>query len=406
MSLSLLFLPKLLPRADIIGGPILIFHRIKNLHAMGHKITLIAPVYTEEDRKDRSLEPFCDRIIRVDAVKDKPLEEVEALRKSLNRPRFFFSGDGGFCQGIEDAFKLTLQRNTFNAIIAEYSMMGQYIEANRAAIPGDTTTIISVHEFYTKAFELRAQRGEDISQTTIKDMFNYELKMYNSADKVLLLTREDAESIVDYAPILSNKIRVVPHGVDTEFFTLPKNRPWDRDTKNILYLGNFQHYPNVDAVNIFLNNAWDRVLKEFPDACFHAVGFNPPNELLKLRSENIVVREGGASENVRQLYWNSDIFVAPIELGGGFRGKLLEAMACGLPIVATQRATFGIGPVNERDMFITNDYRVFSDYVIILLKDKKLRRKIGNNAFDLAKKFDHRNAAKKLEQVLTEDSCF
>jgi len=53
----------------------------------------------------------------------------------------------------------------------------------------------------------------------------------------------------------------------------------------------------------------------------------------------VVVQEGGDNESVR---WNSDVFVAPIELCTGFRGKLLEAMACGLPVVATRLATFGI----------------------------------------------------------------
>ena len=60
--MRILFLPKLLPRASIVGGPILIYHRIKNLHAKGHRITLIAPAYTEEDIKDRSLEPFCEEV--------------------------------------------------------------------------------------------------------------------------------------------------------------------------------------------------------------------------------------------------------------------------------------------------------------------------------------------------------
>jgi len=369
---------------------------------MGHKITLIAPVYTDEDRKDKSLEPFCDRIIRIDTVKDRPPDEVEALYKRLNRPRFFLAGDGGFHQGIEEVFKLSLKGKHFDAILAEYSMMGQYLEANHAFIPVDTTTIISVHECYTKAFELRAQQGEEISQNIIKEMLNYEFKMYGTADKVLTLTKEDAEVLVDYAPSLRNKIRVVPHGVDTEFFTLPKENSWDRNTKNILYLGNFQHYPNVDAVKNFLSHSWNRILKEFPDARFYAIGFNPPKELLDLRSENIIVQGGGDNENVRRLYWSSDVFVAPIELGTGFRGKLLEAMACGLPIVATQRATFGISPKNERDMFVTDDYSVFSDYVIKLLKDKRLRKQIGNNALALARKFDHRIAAQKLEQVLKE----
>ena len=400
--MNLLFLPKLLPRADIIGGPILIYHRIKNLSSMGHRITLIAPAYTEADRKDKSLEPFCDEIIRIDSVRERTREEVEALYKKLKRPRTFLTGDGAYDKAIEEALSRTLKERHFDSIIAEYSMMGQYIEANRSLIPADTVAIISVHECYTKAFELRAKKGEDISEDTIKELFNYEFKMYDTADKILTLTREDADILINYAPNLKTKIRVVPHGVDTAFYTPPKKKSWERNTKNILYLGNFQHYPNVDAVNNFIRYCWDRILQEVPDATFYAIGFNPPQELLDLRTDNVIVQEGGDNDSVRRFYRNSDVFVAPIELGTGFRGKLLEAKACGLPVVATRLATFGMNPVNGQDMFVADDYDVFSERVIMLLKDAGLRKKIGMNALTRAKKFDHKHAAEKLERVLKE----
>ena len=401
-NMNLLFLPKLLPRADIIGGPILIYHRIKNLSSMGHRITLIAPAYTEADRKDKSLEHFCEEVIRIDSVRERTREEVEALYKKLKRPRTFLTGDGGYDKAIEEALSRTLKERHFDSIIAEYSMMGQYIEANRSLIPADTEAIISVHECYTKAFELRAKKGEDISEDTIKELFNYEFKMYDTADKILTLTREDADILINYAPNLKTKIRVVPHGVDTAFYTPPKKKSWERNTKNILYLGNFQHYPNVDAVNNFIRYCWDRILQEVPDATFYAIGFNPPQELLDLRTDNVIVQEGGDNDSVRRFYRNSDVFVAPIELGTGFRGKLLEAKACGLPVVATRLATFGMNPVNGQDMFVADDYDVFSERVIMLLKDAGLRKKIGMNALARAKKFDHKHAAEELEQVLKE----
>ena len=401
-NMNLLFLPKLLPRADIIGGPILIYHRIKNLSSMGHRITLIAPAYTEADRKDKSLEHFCEEVIRIDSVRERTREEVEALYKKLKRPRTFLTGDGGYDKAIEEALSRTLKERHFDSIIAEYSMMGQYIEANRSLIPADTEAIISVHECYTKAFELRAKKGEDISEDTIKELFNYEFKMYDTADKILTLTGEDADILINYTPNLKTKIRIVPHGVDTAFYTPPKKQFQERSTKKILYLGNFQHYPNVDAVKNFINHCWDRIQREVPDARFYAIGFNPPQELIDLRCENVTIQEGGDNESVRRFYGNSDVFVAPIELGTGFRGKLLEAKACGLPIVATRLATFGMNPVNGKDMFVADDYDVFSERVIMLLKDAGLRKKIGMNALARAKKFDHKHAAEELEQVLKE----
>jgi len=401
-KLRILFLPKLLPRASIVGGPILIYHRIKNLHAKGHKITLIAPAYTEEDIKDRSLEPFCEEVIKIESARERTSEEVEALHEKLQRPRSFFTGDGAYDEKIEHAFREILKRKHFDAVIAEYSMMGQYIEANRDAIPAETLKVISVHECYTKALELRKLKGEKISEKTIEEMRNYEFKMYSVADLILTLTPEDAEILVGYEPSLRERIRVVPHGVDTSFYTPPKVKTWERNTKNILFVGNFQHYPNVDAVKNFINHCWTEISQAVPDAKFYAIGFNPPEELLRLRNKRVFVQHGGSNENVRRFYWNSDVFVAPIELGTGFRGKILEAMACALPVVATSLATFGINPTHGKDIFVADDYETFSKYVIMLLKDANLRRKIGENALALARRFDHKCAAEKLERVLKE----
>jgi glycosyltransferase involved in cell wall biosynthesis len=341
-------------------------------------------------------------VIKVDSVGVRSEAEIDALHKLLKRPRNFLTGDGGYNEKLEAAFTAVLKDAHFDAIIAEYSMMGQYIEANRSLIPSDTTAIISVHECYTKAFELRAEKGEAISADTIKELFNYEFKMYAAADRILTLTREDGDILISHAPELKDKIRVVPHGVDTRFYTPPENISWARNTKKILYLGNFQHYPNVDAVNNFINHCWARILQEVPDAKFYAIGCNPPQELLDLRCDNITVQEGGTNENVRQIYRDSDVLVAPIELGTGFRGKLLEAMACGLPVVATRLATFGIHPVNGRGMFIADDYDTFSRYVIMLLNDVELRKRTGMIALTRAMKFDHKQAAEKLERVLKE----
>jgi glycosyltransferase involved in cell wall biosynthesis len=402
--MNLLFLPKLLPRADIIGGPILIYHRIKNLSLMGHKITVIAPAYGREDVEDRSLEPFCDEIIRIESVKGRSQDEVEALHQRLNRPRFFLGGDGGFSPAIEDALKQTVREKHIHAVIAEYSMMGQYIEGSAPFFPEYTIGVISVHECYTKAFRMRAEKGADISDDTIRELSEYEFRMYDAADRLLSLTQEDAEILTDYSARLKDKIRVVPHGVDTDFYRPPEEKSWDPDSRNLLYLGNFQHHPNVDAVRNFMDHCWGKISKQVPDAKFYAMGYKPPPELVELASKhkNVIVQEGGDRENVRRIYWNSDVFVAPIALGTGFRGKLLEAMACGLPVVATSLATFGISPVNEENMFVADDYNLFSDYVVRLLKDVRLRMRISENAVTLARKFDHKHAAEKLDQVLRE----
>lgn len=396
--MNLLFIPKVFPRASVIGGPILIHHRIKNLSKMGYRITILAPASSDEDHNDKSLDAYCEDIILIDSPRGRTSRQVKELEAELKRPPFFLSGDGGYHPQLDETFRSLLAKYPYGAIIAEYSMMGQYLEGARDIIPRGTMTIISVHECYTQAFRQRVSKGEDIGEGTIEKLFDYEFRMYRSVDRVLSLTHEDMEVLLRLAPDLKGKTGVVPHGVDANFYTPPLER--SGDSKNILFLGNFQHHPNVNAVQNFMKHCWGRISKEVPDAKFYAIGFAPPPELLGLRSNRIIVQEGGAHSDVRKVYWRSDVFVAPIELGGGFRGKMLEALACGLPIVSTSLAAFGIDPVNGEEMFVTDDYSEFTEHVIRLLKDTHLRKNMSDLARALGERFDHKAAARKLHEVI------
>jgi len=389
-------MPKVFPRASVIGGPILIHHRIKNLSKMGYGITVLAPAYSDEDHNDNSLEAYCEHIMLIDSPSSRTSEEVEKLKAELKRPAFFLSGDDGYNPRFDEVFRSLLARRPYGAIIAEYSMMGQYLEGSKGVIPPDTMTIISVHECYTQAFRQRARKGERIGKGTIEELFDYEFKMYRSVDHILSLTGQDMEILIRLAPDLKGKTSVVPHGVDSSFYIPSPEKSWD--TKNILFLGNFRHHPNVDAVHNFMAHCWGKISKEVPEATFYAIGFNPPPELLGLGNDRVVVMEGGTHSDVREIYWKSDVFVAPIELGGGFRGKMLEALACGLPIVSTNLAAFGIDPVNGKEMFVTDDYDEFTEYVIRLLNDTSLRKTVSAMARALGERFDHKNAAIKLNE--------
>jgi glycosyltransferase involved in cell wall biosynthesis len=394
--MHILFLPKLLPRKNVIGGPILIHHRIKNLSQMGHKIFLIAPAYEEKDRKDQSLSPFCEKIILVDSERNRNEDEIQNLQRSHNKPRFFLTGDGGYSPEIENKLNLMSKEQQIDVILAEYAVMGQYFLSN-PGIPQRTLKVISVHECYTEAAKKRLEKGETKQEgLDLEELEKYEFAMYEAADLLLSLTSEDKDILVCYEPQLERKIKVVPHGVDTEFYHPPAKR--DPLSKRILFLGNYRHHPNVHAVENFMKFCWEEIRHEVPDAEFWAVGFDPPPAITKYRSEKVFVQEGG--EDVRKFYWSSDVFVAPIELGGGFRGKLLEAMATGLPVVSTRLGIAGINPVIGEEALVADDYDLFSELTIRLLKNQKFREKIGKSALALAKRFDHKMAAKKLDQVL------
>ena len=128
------------------------------------------------------------------------------------------------------------------------------------------------------------------------------------------------------------------------------------------------------------------------------VGGGSKKEIKKLKGVKNTKVTGFVTDVVPYLQ-AMDIFVMP-SLTETTSLATLEAMACGLPVVATSLATFGINPTHGKDMFISDDYDVFSRHVITLLEDRKLREEAADNAIMLARKFDHRHAAEKLEHVI------
>ena len=399
--MKILIVSKLLPRADIIGGPILIYHRIKNLARRGHEITLLAPAYDEADLQDTSLDPFCRKVVKVPAQKNKPPELIARWQRELGRPAFFLQGDGGYSPAFEQALLQLLTEDTYDVILAEYSMMGQYLEANRRHIPRHTLTAISVHECYTRAHELRKAKGEPIPEEEIQALRAYEFHMYRAVDLVLTLTPEDRDILIAYEPRLRGRVRVVPHGVDTDFY-VPPPRP-RFGTRNLLYVGNFLHYPNVDAVQNFLERCWPEIQAAVDGAMFYAIGHQPPESLLRYRSDRVVIRPGGTHADMVREYWRADVFVAPIELGTGFRGKILEALATGLPVVASPLALFGIDRHRGQGLFAFDRPGECIAQVVHLLKAPARRRALSVAARHLGMEYDHRNAARKLERVLREE---
>ena len=97
------------------------------------------------------------------------------------------------------------------------------------------------------------------------------------------------------------------------------------------------------------------------------------------------------------------VFIAPIRLGGGIKGKLLEAMAAGLPVVATSLAAAGLGARHGRELMLGDTPQAFADRVLELLKDKELRQEISRNGRLLVEqRFDWRVLAGRMETVYRE----
>jgi len=155
------------------------------------------------------------------------------------------------------------------------------------------------------------------------------------------------------------------------------------ENEKLIFIGGFNHPPNVDAVIYFIKEIFPLIKEKKLKIKLIIVGNAPPVEIEKLKSECVEVT-GYVPETSYYLH-QSLISIAPLRYGAGMKGKIGEAMGHGIPVVTTSIGAQGMGIVNREHAMIANSPEAFADAVIELLEKKDLYNTIRNNGINLVK---------------------
>jgi sugar transferase (PEP-CTERM/EpsH1 system associated) len=167
---------------------------------------------------------------------------------------------------------------------------------------------------------------------------------------------------------LREKIRFIQNGVDLEFFQ-PSVR--GAAAPVIIFTGAMDYLPNVDAVRFYAEAVFPVVRSRFPAAQFLVVGSQPAPAVLRLsRLPRVTVV--GAVPDVRPYLAEAAVAVAPLRISQGIQNKVLEALASGLPVVASPLAANGIARVGELPIRVANSAEEFGERTIQLLAEGPL----------------------------------
>ena len=113
----------------------------------------------------------------------------------------------------------------------------------------------------------------------------------------------------------------------------------------LIFVGGFRHRPNVNSILWFCRDVFDLIQEKVPGVSLYIVGSFPPPEVIELNSKSIIVTGAVSDEELAELYRSSTVGIAPLLFGGGVKGKIIEAMRHGLPIVTTSVGLQGIEEV-------------------------------------------------------------
>jgi GT2 family glycosyltransferase len=213
------------------------------------------------------------------------------------------------------------------------------------------------------------QRGYEWMQ-----MLNFELSLARRFDRVITMTRQDGEALIQYNPDL--RISVIETGVNVDFFA--RFNTVEPQSRSLAFLGYYKHYPNVDAVRWLCTEILPLLRSRSGDVIFYIIGSDPPDEIQQLHDGSKVIVTGRVKD-VRPFLAQSCIFVAPIRLGAGIRGKILEAWSMKKPVVSTSLGCSGLRAVHEENLLVADTAEEFADSIDRLLRDQELRQRLGNN---------------------------
>jgi GT2 family glycosyltransferase/SAM-dependent methyltransferase len=173
------------------------------------------------------------------------------------------------------------------------------------------------------------------------------------------------------------------------------------ERRDIVFVGGYQHAPNVDAVQYFVAKIMPLLRQQLPSVRFYAVGSKPPAEIKALASDDVII--AGFIEDLAPLLDKMRVSVAPLRYGAGIKGKIGSAMAAGLPVVATTLAAEGMSLTDGENILVADGAEQFAEAIVRLYQNELLWKEISKNGVNFADNAWGAEAAWKILSEITAD---
>lgn len=194
----------------------------------------------------------------------------------------------------------------------------------------------------------------------LKKMLEYESKA-RLFDILFICSPQDKKFLEDR--YIHNNIQLLLNGCDVDEF---KKTNIEKEKGRIIFSGNISYFPNKDAIIYFVKEIFPIIIQEVPYAKFYVVGQNPPEEIKKLSTNNVIVT--GFVKDIKKEYLLSEVNIAPIRVATGTPNKIIEALILGIPTVATSISAGGFIDDIKKFTYIADTPKEFATKIISILK--------------------------------------
>jgi polysaccharide biosynthesis protein PslH len=242
--------------------------------------------------------------------------------------------------------------------------------------------VVTMHETAASVREFLAFRREGLAlahRVDVSAAIRQERRVLSVADAAVAFSDSDRLRLADHTVTPSAEIVTIRVGCELPPAPLD---PGGAEPPVLLFFGSFVHPPNIDAAIRMAQSIFPLIREARPDVTLEIVGDSPPPEVRALGGDKITVT--GSVTSIVPYLDRAAVVVAPIEIGGGVRVKVLEALAAGKAVAASARAAEGISARPGEEMMIAEGNLDMAAAIVALLEDERARRALAQRAREWA----------------------
>ena len=235
-----------------------------------------------------------------------------------------------------------------------------------------------------KAFkEMRSFSTDDL---LVEEVAKREIASILRCDVSLMISEYEIDLLQTVFKIDSNLLYYLPLLLELIEDSTIQKLPSFEERNNFIFIGNFLHEPNWNAVQYLKETIWPLIRKQMPEAILQIYGAYPSQKVLQLHQPKDGFYIMGRANDAQEVVKNARVVLAPLRFGAGIKGKLLEAMQCGTPSVTTTIGAESMCGDLPWNGFVTDDAQVFADNTVELYQDKTIWLKAQENGFEIIEK--------------------
>jgi GT2 family glycosyltransferase/glycosyltransferase involved in cell wall biosynthesis len=341
---NILVIDNTLPWFDRAAGSLRMLHILRSLKELGYFVTFIARNGSYADMYVPMLHQMGIEVYPGDPV------------------AMDVAGSYDFGSFV-DVEKILGTRSYDDVILSFWDVAEYYLPLIRKYSPQSRIIVDTVDIHFVREIREAELNRDTRAKEAALARKERELSIYQKADMVWVVTRQDKEIIRKY-------LGTIPiEDVPTIHATVDGKKQYS-ETSDLIFIGNFNHRPNRDAVMYFCREVFPKILHELPEVKLYIVGNNPSKEVQALAAPNVIVT--GYVADVSRYLKNARVSVSPLRYGSGMKGKIGEALSWGLPVVTTSIGAEGMDLKHGDDALIADTAMSFAGEVVRVYKDQVL----------------------------------